>query len=80
MMQIVWGVVMITVAFLIFPLILTGADSTRTATNIAYYTGLSSLVTIGPTLAFISLILGGLISGGVGVYNQVKGARKSKAR
>lgn len=53
------GLVMIAVAFIIFPIVLTGAQAILTDANIADYTGLSTLVKIAPTLIFIGMLLGG---------------------
>lgn len=80
MMTIVFGVILIAIAFIMFPVVIEGAEETRLATNISQYTGLSSLVKIGPTLAFVFLILGGLVSGGFGVYGIVRGSRSSRSR
>ena len=70
---VVFGVIMIAIAFIIFPIIIEGAEATRLAANVTEYTGLSSLIKIGPTLAFVTLILGGLVSGGLGVAGMVRG-------
>ena len=77
---VVFGVIMIAIAFIIFPIIIEGAEATRLAANVSQYTGLSSLIKIGPTLAFVTLILGGLVSGGLGVKTMVSGGGKRGRR
>lgn len=56
------GLVLIAVGFIVFPIVIEGAEETRLATNVAEYTGLSSLVQIGPTLAFVGFLFGGVVS------------------
>ena len=73
------GMVMIAVGFIIFPIVLEGAEEVRTATNVGEYTGLSSLVKIGPTLAFVGFLFGGVVTtffGGKGYFGG--GRRKAK--
>lgn len=65
------GLIMIAVSFIIFPIVLTGAQTILTDANIADYTGLSTLVKIAPTLIFISMLLGG----GTMTYLGVKGRK-----
>ena len=72
-MKIVIGIVMIAVAFILFPLVLDGADEIRTAANVSQYTGLSSVVAIGPTLVFVALLFGGAIMGILGVRGRSGG-------
>lgn len=56
------GLVLIAVAFIIFPIVIEGAEETRLATNISQYTGLGSIVKIGPTLVFVGLLFGGVMA------------------
>ena len=70
-LKIVMGIVMVAVAFIIFPLILEGADEVRTAGNITEYTGLSSVVSVGPTVVFVSMLFGG----GVALVSGIRGMR-----
>ncbi len=79
-MKIVFGTIAIAVAFIIFPMVIEGAESTRLAANLASYTGMTSMIGIGPTLAFVVLILGGLFSTGVGVYHIARSGRKRSRR
>jgi len=62
--KIVIGLVMIAVALIVFPIVLTGVDTilawTGTgAATIADFTGLETLVSIAPLLIFIGLLVGG---------------------
>lgn len=77
-MKIVFGTIAIAVAFIIFPMVIEGAETTRLATNLSSYTGMTSMIGIGPTLAFVVLILGGLFTTGVGVYGAARSARRSR--
>lgn len=56
------GLVLIAVSFIVFPIVLEGAEETRLATNLSQYTGMSSLVAIGPTLVFVGLLFGGVVA------------------
>ena len=66
------GLIMIAVAFIMFPIILEGAATVLADANIADYTGLSTLVSIAPTLVFVSMLFGG----GMLTYTGVKNRRK----
>ncbi len=65
------GIIMIAVAFIMFPIILEGAQAILTDTNLADYTGLETIVGIAPTLIFVSMLFGG----GVLTYLGVKSKR-----
>lgn len=65
------GLIMIAVAFIIFPIVLEGAATILADAHLADYTGLETLVSIAPTLVFISMLLGG----GVMTYLGVKGKK-----
>jgi len=56
------GLVLIAVGFIVFPIVIEGAEETRLATNVGEYTGLESLVQIGPTLAFVGFLFGGVVA------------------
>ncbi len=62
------GIIMIAVAFIMFPIILEGAQTILTDANLADYTGLETIVGIAPTLIFVSMLFGG----GVLTYLGVK--------
>lgn len=65
------GMVMMTIGYYVFPSLLEGADSARTATNVSYYIALSPMIRIGPTLVLMGFTFGGLgtmfLSGAVAV-------------
>lgn len=61
------GLIMIAVAFVIFPIVLEGAQVILTDANLADYTGLETLVSIAPTLIFISMLLGGGLLTAIGI-------------
>lgn len=63
------ALILIAVGFIIFPILLSGADTIRTATNITYYTGLEQIVSIGPTLIFVFFLFGGGVLGFFGFRN-----------
>ena len=79
-MKIVFGTIAIAVAFIIFPMVMEGAEETRLATNISEYTGMTSMIGIGPTLAFVVLILGGLFTTGVGAYSIARTGSRRRSR
>ncbi len=79
-MKIVFGTIAIAVAFIIFPMVMEGAEETRLANNISEYTGMTSMIGIGPTLAFVVLILGGLFTTGVGAYNVARSGSRRRSR
>jgi len=67
------GLVMIAVAFIIFPIVIEGAETARTHASIASYTGLSSLVKIGPTKTSVGLLFGGVVTSLFGGRSMMKG-------
>ena len=62
------GLILIAVAFVVFPIVLEGAQTILTDANLADYTGLETIVSIAPTLIFVGMLLGG----GVMTYLGVK--------
>jgi len=62
------GIILIAVAFIMFPIVLEGAAAIRADPNLADYTGLETIVSIAPTLVFVSMLFGG----GVMTYLGVK--------
>jgi len=59
MTKVVVGLVMIAVAFIIFPIVLSGASIVLGNSNIATYTGLETVVKIAPLLVFLGFLFGG---------------------
>jgi len=78
-LTLVLGIVMIAVAFIIFPIVLEGAEEIRTHASIDSYTGLSSLVTVGPTVIFVAMLFGGTLLTWVGLRGY-SASRKSKSK
>jgi len=70
------GLVMIALAIIIFPIVLSAVSTILADANIADYTGLSTLVAITPVLLWIGLIAGG----GLLTFQGVRGRRKAKAK
>ena len=57
-LKVVLGIVMVMVAFVMFPMVLDGA-ATILAANTTNLTGLDDIVAVGPTIIFLGLIFGG---------------------
>ena len=53
------GIVMIAIAFVIFPIVLDATDTVLASANITTYTGLQSVVKIAPLIVFVGLLFGG---------------------
>ena len=79
-LDIVLGIVMIAIAFVVFPVVIDGSDEILAATNIASYTGLASVVKIAPLIVFVSMLFGGgfLTFRGVTTYRKARKASKRK--
>lgn len=78
MLTVILGIVMIAVAFAIFPVVLEGAEEIRTHANISSYTGLSSMVEIGPTVVFVVFLFGGIAGVGAGGVMAVRSRRRRR--
>jgi|GEM_PF-1402787 len=82
-MAIILGIVMISITFYIFPIVMDGCVTVLQDANIANYTGLSNVVKITPLLLYVVLLFGGggLIFGGAGGTSYVRKAyRRSSSR
>ena len=66
------GLVMIAISFIVFPIVLDGADEILGHANITDYTGLAEIAAIGPLLVFVIMLFGGL---GLTVYGGIKSYR-----
>ncbi len=73
-MQIVFGLVGIFIALIMFPLVLTGVHTILTDANIADYTGLSQVAGVAPLLIFLGL----LASSGYLMVTGIKGRKSSR--
>lgn len=83
MTKIVIGLVMIAVALIVFPIVMTGANevlnwSGTGSATIADFTGLETLVKIAPLLIFIGFLAGGGILTFAGFRARAAGRRASK--
>ena len=80
MAKIVIGLVMVAVGLIVFPIVLAGAQTILTDAHIADYTGLETLVKIGPTLIFISFLFGGGLLTFQGIKERRAGGGGSRKR
>jgi hypothetical protein len=68
------GLIMITVGLIIFPVVITGAESIRLATNVSNYTGLTQVNGVLPlVLLVLWFFVGalGIFLGGKGMYQDI---------
>jgi hypothetical protein len=70
--KMVLGLVSIAIAFVMFPIVLDGVSSITGHSNIALFTGLSSVANIAPLIIFVGLLFGGG-AGMVSGYRSMKG-------
>ena len=73
-MKTVMGIISIAIAFIVFPIVLDGVTEITGHAGIATFTGLSAVAAIAPLIIFVGL----LAAGGLGIYQGVRGGRKSK--
>jgi len=71
-MNLLLALIMIAIAFVVYPIVLDGADTILSDANIADYTGLSSIAAIAPLLVFVSMLFAGIGIGGYSAYKAVK--------
>jgi len=71
-MKIIMSIVGMTIAFVLFPTVLTGTASITGHTHITNFTGLGNVANIGPLVIFVGLVFGSAFSG----YLGIKGAMK----
>lgn len=64
------GLLMIAVAFILFPIVMEGAATILADANLGDYTGLETLVSIAPTLVFVALLFGGGVMSYLGVKSR----------
>ena len=67
------GLVMIAISFIVFPIVLDGADTILGHANITDYTGLAEIAAIGPLLVFVIMLFGGL---GLTTYSAYQSVRR----
>ncbi len=75
LITVIIGLVLIAVGFIVFPIVIEGAESTRLATNLSQYTGMESLIGIGPTLVFVGFLFGGVLAIFFGGRTVIRGRR-----
>lgn len=73
-LKLVMGIVMVAIAFIVFPIILTGAATILADANLADYTGLESVVSVAPMVIFVAMLFGG----GVLTFQGVKSYKGKK--
>ena len=71
------GLVMIAISFIVFPVVLDGANEILDHANISDYTGLEQIAAIGPMLVFVVMLFGGL---GLTVYSGYRAVRRQERR
>lgn len=54
------GLIMIAISFIMFPIVMDGANEILSHANISDYTGLEQVAGIGPMLVFVVMLFGGL--------------------
>ncbi len=66
------GLIMIAISFIVFPIVLDGADEILGHSSVNTYTGLYQIAAIGPMLVFVIMLFGGL---GLAVFSAYKGRK-----
>lgn len=66
-MGLIISIVMLTIAFVLFPIVLDGTASITGHTHVSTFTGLSNVANIGPLVLFVMLLFGSGIVGGMSV-------------
>jgi len=70
------GLLLISICFLVFPIVVAGSESIRLATNTSSYTGITAINGIGPTIVFVGLMFTGLFSMFLGGRSIYRGKRR----
>lgn len=63
------GMIFMGIGAFFIPVMIEGFEEARTAANVSQYTGLSSIIEIGPTI----IVLGFIVAGGVVGFMGIKG-------
>lgn len=66
------GLIMVAISFIVFPIVLDGANEILSHDNVTDYTGLEQIAAIGPMLVFVIMLFGGL---GLTVYSGYRSAK-----
>ena len=75
-MNLILGIIMIAIAFVVFPIVLDGAATILADANLADYTGLDAVVSISPLVVFVAMLFGG----GLLTFQGVKQARSGGSK
>ena len=70
------GLIMIAISFIVFPIVLDGANEILTHADLADFTGLEQIASIGPMLVFVMMLFGGIGMTGYGAYKTIKRRKK----
>jgi hypothetical protein len=74
-LMIVVGMIMMIIGYNVFPSLIEGADTARTATNVSEYIALEPIIEVGPTLVLMGFTFAGtgmMFLGGWGAYRAYK--------
>lgn len=74
-MNLLLAIIMIAIAFVVYPIVLDGAATILDDANIADYTGLEPIAAIAPLLVFVAMLFTGI---GIGGYTAYKAVKKKK--
>ena len=66
-MKMVIGIVLLTIAFVMFPVVLDGTTSITSHAHVNSFTGLLDVAQIGPLVIFVGLNFGSIFSSYLGV-------------
>lgn len=61
------GVVMLSICFVVFPTVLDGVESITTHAHVNVFTGLLSVAQIGPLVIFVGLVFSSIFASYLGV-------------
>ena len=73
-MKVVMGIIVIVIAFAMFPIVLDGTHTVLSDANLSDYTGLESIVSIAPLIIFVGMLFGG----GLLTFSGVRGRSRKK--
>lgn len=71
-MNLLLAIIMIAIAFVVYPIVLDGAGTILDDANIDDYTGLGAIAAIAPLLVFVSMLFAGIGIGGYSAYRAIK--------
>ncbi len=77
-MKVVMGIIVIVIAFAMFPIVLDGTHTVLSDANLSDYTGLESIVSIAPLIVFVGMLIGGGLLTFSGVRNRKRRQNKKE--